>query len=76
MATIYTSHARARMAQRVISEEQVELVLDKAENWHDDPDEQSVRLIKHIGGRLLKVWVVAPWPQGDRAVVKSVAWGN
>jgi len=73
---MYTSHARSRMAQRRITEVQVELVLNKPEGMVDDPDERSVRLTKQVNGQLLKVWVVAPWPQGDRAVVKSVAWGN
>jgi len=76
MATIYTSHARTRMALRGVSEAQVEQVLDKPENWFDDPDQHSVRLTKQVDGRLLKVWVVAPWPQDDRSVVKSVAWND
>jgi len=76
MATIISSHARSRMAQRHITEAQVDMVLDKPEGMVDDPDEHSVRLTRQVGGRVLKVWVAAPWPQGDRAVVKSAAWSN
>ncbi len=74
MAIRYGAHARARMAERGISEEVVEFVLQNPENFMDDPDNSSVRLTATVGERVLKVWVAAPWPDGDRVVVKSTAW--
>lgn len=74
MAIRYGAHARMRMRERGISEEDVAFVLQNPADFRDDPDKGSVRLTATVGGRVLKVWVVAPWPDGDRVFVKSTAW--
>ncbi len=74
MATRITVHAQKRMTARSISFAQVQAVLDAPETYRDDPDQRSVRLERAMSEGLLRVWVVAPWPDGDRVVVKSVAW--
>lgn len=74
MAIRYGTHARMRMAERGITEADIALVLNNPTDYWDDPDKGSVRLTGMVGGRILKVWVVAPWPDGDRVVVKSAAW--
>lgn len=71
----FSHHARHRMAQRKISEDEVDQVLLAPDRAEPDPDEQSVRLEKQLPNGVLKVWVVAPWPPpGGRIIVKSAAW--
>ncbi len=74
MATRYVPHALERLEERGITQAEVELVLEAPESYHDDPNQKSVRLERKLAKGLLKVWVVAPWPDGDRVVVKSAAW--
>lgn len=74
MSTKYTRHLEMRMAERGITREQVEQVLEAPDRYVDDPDQRSVRLERTISGQTLKIWVVAPWPDGDNVVVKSAAW--
>lgn len=74
MSIKYTRHLEARLKERGITHEQVEEVLASPERMTDDPEQGSVRLERLVSGRILKVWVVAPWPAGDRVVAKSAAW--
>lgn len=69
-------HTYDRMNQRGIWHEHLEVVLSGPTSTHNDPSQDSVRLDAQVDGRLLKVWVVAPWPPkpGRTVVVKSAAW--
>lgn len=70
----YTTHARERMQQRGVDAADIERVLARPARVLPDAGENSVRLEGDFRGRLLKVWVVAPWPSKDEIVVKSTAW--
>lgn len=69
-----TVHARQRMAQRAVTEAQIDQVLLNPDTAENDPDQGSVRLERRLPQGTLKVWVVAPWPPMGKIVVKSVAW--
>ncbi len=70
-----TTHARERMAQRGVLERDVALVARAPHRATPDAKEGSVRLERDLDGDVLRVWVVAPWPPTDDAVVvKSTAW--
>ena len=70
----YTSHARDRMRERGVSAAQVEAVLADPARHIPDLRENSIRLERDFDDRILKVWVVAPWPATRESVVKSTAW--
>lgn len=72
----WTTHARERMSQRGVSSDNVRAVVTRPERAVADAAEGSVRLERDLGGRTLKVWVVAPWPPEREAVVKSTAWAD
>lgn len=72
----WTTHARERMSQRGVSIDNVRAVVTRPERAVADAAEGSVRLERDLGGRTLKVWVVAPWPPEREAVVKSTAWAD
>lgn len=72
MRVIYTKHALDRMAERHVSESDVEAVLN---GYLESVTGQGGTRYKGRtpSGRTLKVWVV-PKPNPDLRVVKSVAW--
>lgn len=70
----YTNHARQRMLERGVAEDQIESVLARPARVDRDVEENSVRLEGDFDGRVLKVWVAEPWPGHDEIVVKSTAW--
>lgn len=70
----FTTHAEERMQQRGISRAQIETVIASPQRQQRDPAENSYRLERDFGNRVLKVWVVEPWPARDEIVVKSTAW--
>jgi polyribonucleotide nucleotidyltransferase len=69
-----TTHATQRMAERGITAAQIEQVLAHPTRVMADQIQHSVQLERDCGDRVLKVWVVAPWPARDAVVVKSTAW--
>lgn len=69
-----TQHARRRMEERHVTEDQVNRVILKPDSAVPDPDKRSYRLERGLSEGTLKVWVKEPWPPTDRIVVKSVAW--
>ena len=75
MKLVLRAHAHDRMRERGISREQLQLVLDNPSSVVYDAKLVSMRLERLIEGRVLKVWVRAPWPPaGDEVEVKSAAW--
>lgn len=83
----FTPHAQQRMLERHIAPEQVVRVIRSPE--HAVPAEyldlgargsprpkDSVRLEGGVDGRVLKVWVPAPWPARGQVLIKSVAWAD
>lgn len=69
-----TDHVRKRMAQRGITEAEIDQVLLAPDVAEYDPNQQSIRLERRLSARVLKVWVVPPWPPQGRIIVKSAAW--
>lgn len=74
MPVVYTHHARQRMNERGVSVTQVEAVLADPTRQIYDTQKNSVRLERDFGGRILKVWVVEPWPATSEIVIKTTAW--
>ena len=70
----YTNHARERMAERGVSEQQIVTTLNRPDRHEPDRVENSVRVERDFDGRTLKVWVAESWPPRGEAVVKSTAW--
>lgn len=71
----FTTHARERMAQRGVAQRAVEATARAPHRVVPDAGNGSVALERDVDGDVLKVWVVAPWPPADDAVVvKSTAW--
>lgn len=70
----FTAHAQERMQQRGVSRAQIEAVIASPQRQQRDPAENSYRLERDFGSRVLKVWVAEPWPARDEIVVKSTAW--
>lgn len=69
-----TQHAIQRMAERGVSRDQIETAVANPDRVTPCPAQGSVCIeAVHDTGRL-KVWVVAPWPSVNEAVVKSTAW--
>lgn len=69
----YSAHARRRMHQRGVSEQDVQVTLAHPDEVCETP-ENSFRYTRTMAdGRTLKVWTVRP-EQPSRVVVKSVAW--
>lgn len=69
-------HTYDRMAERGVTHEHLEAALAAPESAQPDPSQKSVRLEARVGGRLLRVWIAAPWPPkwGQVVVIKSAAW--
>lgn len=70
----FTIHAQERMQLRGVSRAQIEAVVASPQRQQHDPEENSYRLERDFGSRVLKVWVAEPWPARDEIVVKSTAW--
>lgn len=76
MHLVISAHARERMSERGISVADIERVL----SHHGSSWLTPTGGLQFVGvaenGRELKVWVVPPGPQGNRAsvIVKSAAW--
>jgi len=64
------------MRERDVDEAAILAVIASPATSTFDPNKDSFRLERKVGGLLLKVWVRAPWPPapGSQVVVKSVAW--
>lgn len=62
------------MQQRGVSRGHIEAVIASPQRQQHDPAENSYRLERDFGSRVLKVWVAEPWPARDEIVVKSTAW--
>lgn len=74
---VYTNHAKERMMQRQVRQHQIEEVIAKPDRQIRDRENGSVRLERQLGGRTLKVWVVAePWQTAKAATVKTTAWAD
>ena len=83
-----TPHAQQRMVERDIAAAAIMSVVERPDRavpteyadfgaWGGPTRKESVRLEGEIGGRILKVWVPAPWPASAReVVVKSAAWAD
>jgi hypothetical protein len=70
----YTRHARDRMRERRINQDQVEQVLTRPDRREFDPAEDSYRFERDFHEVVIKVWVAAkPWPPTDEVVIKSTA---
>lgn len=69
----YTHHAKQRMQQRGITANEIEKVLAAPSRIVTDETNGSVRLECELNGRVVKAWVVAPWPATERAIIKTVA---
>ena len=70
----YTRHARDRMRERRINQDQVEKVLARPDRREFDPAEDSYRFERDFDEVVIKVWVAAkPWPPTDEVVIKSTA---
>lgn len=70
----WTRHARERMQQRGISQEQVEQTLTAPDRRSHDPVERSWKFEKDYDSLTLKVWVADdPWPPTREVVIKSTA---
>lgn len=69
----YTAHAHERMQQRGVTADEVEHVLVAPSRSIPCPSQDSVRLEREINGRVVKVFVVAPWQVGEPATIKTVA---
>lgn len=70
----FTKHARERMNQRHITPAQVKAVIANPARHKLDSRQNSVQLEGDYEGRILKVWVVEPWPATTEVVVKTTAW--
>lgn len=70
----YTKHSKERMVQRGVTQQEIERVLAAPQRATRDESSGSVRLERDYPGRVLKVWVVAPWPATSEIVVKTTAW--
>lgn len=70
----FTNHSRERMTQRGVTRREIEEVLAAPTRAIRDLSAGSVRLERDYPGRVLKVWVVAPWPATTEIVVKTTAW--
>lgn len=74
MRITFASHARDRMRERGISEEDVAYVLDNPDSVEKTP-KNSVKLIgEPQPGRHLKVWVFPYAADSNVRRVKSTAW--
>jgi len=72
-----TTHAEDQMRHRKIAENFVRQVVNAPDQFSPDYSQKSYCLVKRFGTRLLKVWVLPPWPPaggGAEIVVKSAAW--
>lgn len=73
MKITYTLHARRRMKQRGVREQDVEIILLLPDDMCQTP-EPSVRYMRTMtDGRTLKVWTVPPDSDTSR-IVKSATW--
>lgn len=70
---VYTSHARRRMVERRVREQDVQVTLDHPDEVCDTPDNSCRYTRTMTDGRTLKVWTVRR-EQASRVLVKSVAW--
>lgn len=83
-----TPHAQQRMVERDIAAAEILSVVAQPDRavpteyadfgaWGGPTRKDSVHLEGEIDGRILKVWVPAPWPASVReVVVKSAAWAD
>lgn len=62
------------MRERVVTEQDVQAVLQAPASVVRDPNHRSYRLERTLPTGSLKVWVVEPWPPVGTIIVKSVAW--
>jgi len=67
-----THHARQRMIERKVSEDEVEVVLAQPEISRIDPSNSSVVYAKTLAGRRVSVATVFPGKATDPVVVKTV----
>lgn len=69
-----TQHARRRMQQRSVTEDQVRATLLSPDLTYEDTPQGSRAFHKDLGHGVLKVWVVWPPNSDDNWIVKSTAW--
>lgn len=69
----YSRHARQRMQQRGVREQDVEIALSHPDEVCQTPENSNRYMRTMTNGRTLKVWVALP-EVGENRVVKSVAW--
>lgn len=74
VAVRFTRHALKRMELRGVTPAEVRAVLAGPARHERDSLKNSVRLEGDYEGRILKVWVVEPWPASAEVIVKSTAW--
>jgi len=69
-------HPRQRMAQRGVTEADIEHALTYFQTRWQTPTGGTQYVGPGIGGRRLKVWLVPPGLDADPVIVKSVAWAE
>lgn len=69
----YSGHARRRMAQRGVREQDVEITLLHPDEMCQTPEPSTRYMRTMLDGRTLKVWT-NPDPEEDPLFVRSVAW--
>lgn len=74
MNYVVTRHARRRMQQRNVSEQDIQAVIAAPVSMWDDPSQGSV-VVKGVGakGRLVTLFVVGALPLSEPWTIKSVA---
>jgi len=71
----FSSHARDRMLQRNVTEDEVRDTISKPNATMDTP-RKSRLFTKDFNERTLKVWVTWPPTRKNVYLVKSVAWSG
>ena len=69
----FTQHARERMLERNVTEDEVHATVAMSESAKNTP-QRSRRFERILGDKTLRVWVVWPPQAKDRFLVKTVAW--
>jgi len=75
MQVKFSAHARDRMLQRNVTEDEVRDTIAKPDNEETTP-KNSKLLTKNLDRRTLKVWITWPPARKNTYLVKSVAWSG